>query len=40
MQAYSKALEIHQKVNGEDHVDTAGTYNNLGVVVKHSGTLE
>ncbi|MCD8353635.1 MAG: tetratricopeptide repeat protein, partial [Clostridiales bacterium] len=34
-ECHRKALDIHRRVLGEDHPDTAMSYNNLGVVYEH-----
>ena len=37
MEYYFKALEIRKAVLGEKHRDTAGSYNNIGIVYGNSG---
>ncbi|MCL2599320.1 MAG: tetratricopeptide repeat protein [Firmicutes bacterium] len=37
IQLYHEALAIQEKIVGENHIDTAETYKNLGLVYKFKG---
>ena len=40
LESYAKALRIKQRVHGEDHPDTATTYNNMANVYDDQGKHE
>ena len=40
MEYYQKALEIDIKVSGQDHLDVAASYNNIGNVYDRQGKYE